>query len=721
MLFRGKSGAARLATGRRVLNRAAAPAAVESLEPRELLSGTTSTGGPIVTPAHVVVVIEEDRYANAIGDTANMPYINQLAGTGLVYSNSHGLNTSSQEGEMSYLGLFSGSTQGVTDNAYHGPFGGGNLAQSLNNAAAGLSFASYAEAMPRAGDTTDNYAAEPGDPAYDDLYVRAYNPASQFSNVGTGKTNAQVNLTFASFPTTAAGYAALPTVSFVVPDTLHNTHGSNDTSPYATDPGEYNSLRQNADTWLQQNLNGYLQWARQNNSLLIVTGDEGDRAHNFAAGFATIVNGASNLFVAGTDSKSVTPYNLLRTVEDMYGLAPLGSSASAADYDTDATGRLAPTGSVTTPAATTTTLASSLNPATAGQNVTFTATVGSASGTPGGAVSFLDGTTQIGTGTLNASGVATFTTTSLAIGTHNLIAAYAGNANFAPGQSAAYAQTILPAWLASNSEASWNPLTHTLTVTGSAVINADPGPDAPHIVESGVAAQLVIQPATSPTDVHVGGISLASGAKLQVASVGAGRTHANHNVLVVGTLGATTDPTFSIDSTSKLDLADNDLVLHVGASDASGVAAYNNVFAPAKSGRRGDAGQPDGTWNGFGLDSSTATASDAATGYEQIGLAVVTNNALVTGPRSAWTVGSASESLAGGDVLVKYTYVGDYALEGMVGDDDAGILQVEYDRGRTNTHNWATGSTLWDGLADDNEAGVFQIQYGLGTKFGPQL
>jgi hypothetical protein len=435
MRFPGKS---RATSARTLLNRATA-AVVEALDRRDLLSGTTPTGGPIITPAHVVIVVEEDRFANAIGDTSDMPYLNQLAASGLAYSNSHGLNTSSQDGEMSYLGLFSGSTQGVTDNAYHGPFSGGNLAQSLNNA--GLSFASYAEGMPRAGDTTDNYAPEPGNPAYDDLYVRAYNPASQFTNVGTGKTNAQVNQTFASFPTTASGYAGLPSVSFVIPDTLHNTHGSNDTDPYATDPSQYDFLRQNADAWLQQHLNGYAQWAKQNNSLLIITGDEGDRAHNFAAGFATIIAGSSNVLVAGTDAKSVTPYNLLRTVEDMYGVAALGNSASAADYDTDATGRLAPTGGLAL-AGTATSLSSSANPAIMGQPVTFTATVTSTSGTPAGTVSFLEGATTLGTGTLNASGVATFTTSTLVAGSHSITASYAGSSSFAGSASAPVTQAV---------------------------------------------------------------------------------------------------------------------------------------------------------------------------------------------------------------------------------------------------------------------------------------
>src|SRR5689334_22158710 len=78
---------------------------LEALESRWLLS--------IVRPDHVVVVIEEDRAANAIGDVANMPYFNQLAATGLVYNNSHSIGRPSR---LDYLALFSGSTQGVTDN-----------------------------------------------------------------------------------------------------------------------------------------------------------------------------------------------------------------------------------------------------------------------------------------------------------------------------------------------------------------------------------------------------------------------------------------------------------------------------------------------------------------------------------------------------------------------------------------------------------------------------
>jgi hypothetical protein len=85
--------------------------------------------------------------------------------------------------------------------------------------------------------------------------------------------------------------------------------------------------------------------------------------------------------------------------------------------------------------------------------------------------------------------------------------------------------------------------------------------------------------------------------------------------------------------------------------------------------------------------------------------------------------GTANETLGANDIIVKYTYLGDYNLKGAVNADDAGILQIEYDGGKNNNHTWATCSSLDNGLCDANEAGVFQIQYGLGTgkNFGPQL
>jgi hypothetical protein len=413
-------------------------------------SETFTDASAIVRPDHIVVVIEEDRASGAIGDTAHMPYFNQLAASGLVYSNSHGVAHPSLP---DYLALYSGSTQGITDNGNNHTFTAPNIAKSLNSTllASGqyLSFAGYTESLPRDGDTTTRIAGDPNDPsAPPDLYMRNYSPMAQFTDVGAhGSTlipNAAVNKTFASFPTTAAGYAALPTVSFVIPNNLHNTHGSNEQPPYATEPSEYDFLRSSADTWLKQHLDGYLQWAKANNSLLIVTTDEEETDSTPTSSITTIVNGDPNLVVRGVNATSFNHYNVLRTIEDMYGLTPLGVTGTVSPLTTNSLGQLSFPGQEQGPSTSTTVLTSSASTTYAGQTVTFTATV-TVSATPTGTVTFQDGTTVLGAGTLDASGKARFSTSALAIGQHSITAVYGGDAKVSASTSAALTETIRPA------------------------------------------------------------------------------------------------------------------------------------------------------------------------------------------------------------------------------------------------------------------------------------
>ena len=102
---------------------------------------------------------------------------------------------------------------------------------------------------------------------------------------------------------------------------------------------------------------------------------------------------------------------------------------------------------------------------------------------------------------------------------------------------------------------------------------------------------------------------------------------------------------------------------------------------------------------------------------------MVLNSTLFVGPFSSWQVGSFNETLAPSDIIVKYTYLADYGLFGQVYDSDVAILGLDFDNGKTNTHTWATGSSMDNGLSDDSEVGILGLQYGMGTggSFGPQL
>ena len=116
---------------------------------------------------------------------------------------------------------------------------------------------------------------------------------------------------FTRFPQTADGYANLPTVSFVIPNQQHDMHSGSIAD---------------ADQWLKDNLGGYANWAQSHNSLLIVTWDEDDSAHGNQ--IATIFSGAG--VKTGTYSEHINHYNLLATLEQMYGLTKVGSSSTAA-------------------------------------------------------------------------------------------------------------------------------------------------------------------------------------------------------------------------------------------------------------------------------------------------------------------------------------------------------------------------------------------------------
>jgi uncharacterized repeat protein (TIGR01451 family) len=120
-----------------------------------------------------------------------------------------------------------------------------------------------------------------------------------------------VNQPFTSFPT---DFTKLPTVSIVVPNVQNDMHDN--PSPAGVT---------NADTWLQNNLGAYAQWAQSHNSLLIVTWDENDTS----AGNHIPTIFVGQMVNAGSYSEAINHYNVLRTIEDMYGLPYAGASATA--------------------------------------------------------------------------------------------------------------------------------------------------------------------------------------------------------------------------------------------------------------------------------------------------------------------------------------------------------------------------------------------------------
>ncbi len=250
-------------------------------------------GGPIRAiprPDHVVILIEENKsYAQIIGNPA-APYINALARNGVLFTHSHAIAHPSQP---NYLALFSGTTHDIVDDRCPLSLSGDNLATELERK--GLSFAIYSESMPAAG-YTGCIAGH---------YYRKHNPAANWARAAGAP---EINLPFGTFP---SDYSQLPTVSFVVPNSLNDMHDGR--PPRSIGRG---------DAWLNAKLGPYVKWAATHNSLLILTWDEDDGSAD---------NHIPTIFVGpmvkrGVDKARVLHYHVLRTLTDMYGLPPLGQS-----------------------------------------------------------------------------------------------------------------------------------------------------------------------------------------------------------------------------------------------------------------------------------------------------------------------------------------------------------------------------------------------------------
>jgi phospholipase C len=236
-------------------------------------------------PDHVVIVIEENHSYNEIIGPAT--YLTSLANAGAKFTQSFAITHPSQP---NYLALFSGSTQGITSDSCPHTFSGVNLGSRLIGA--GSSFVGYSESMP-----SDGYTG-----CTSGTYARKHNPWVNFTNIPAAS-----NLRFSRFPT---DFTTLPTVSIVAPNLCSDMHDCS----VAT-----------GDSWARSHLDAYAQWAKTHNSLLIVTFDEDDSSMSNQV--PTIFYGQS--VKTGAYSEHITHYSVLRTLEDMYGLACTGSACSA--------------------------------------------------------------------------------------------------------------------------------------------------------------------------------------------------------------------------------------------------------------------------------------------------------------------------------------------------------------------------------------------------------
>ncbi|MGO6784014.1 alkaline phosphatase family protein [Rhizobium ruizarguesonis] len=220
---------------------------------------------------HIVVVVMENHSFDKIFSADKASYLRSLGKNGAVFTRSYGVAHPSQP---NYFALFSGSTHGVKDDKSHN-ISKPNLASVM--AGAGKRFVGY---------------VEKGSP-------RKHNPWESFANAKG------VEQPLNAFP---SNFGSLPAVSFVIPNLLNDMHDG--------------TIAQ-ADIWLRKHLGAYASWAIQNNSLLIVTFDEDD--YHAGNRIFTLLYGAR--IKPGQYATEVNHYSVLRTIEDIEGIDPIGASA----------------------------------------------------------------------------------------------------------------------------------------------------------------------------------------------------------------------------------------------------------------------------------------------------------------------------------------------------------------------------------------------------------
>ncbi len=255
-----------------------------------VVTGASPAAAALPRPAHVVVIVEENKSFSQIVGNPQAPYINALARRGALFTNAHGVTHPSLP---NYLALFAGVTN---DNGDGCPATGvsptaPNLGSEL--IAAHRSFAGYSEALPSRGSPVCAAGT----------YARKHAPWVAFDNVPRAS-----HRRFADFP---RAFERLPTVAFVVPDVDDDMHDG--------------SIAQ-GDGWLGAHLGPLLRWADAHDTLIVLTWDEGFDAANSVA---TVLYGP--MVRAGRYPQHISHYDVLRTLEDLYALAPSGRAKQASD------------------------------------------------------------------------------------------------------------------------------------------------------------------------------------------------------------------------------------------------------------------------------------------------------------------------------------------------------------------------------------------------------
>jgi phosphatidylinositol-3-phosphatase len=260
---------------------------------------TRPSSGAATVPAfrHALVVVFENKEQ---GEVTGNPEAPTFAALAQQYATLSTYEAVSHPSLPNYLALVSGSTQGIendcTSCVVHAP----NLADTLERA--GLSWKTYAEGLPRPGFT----GATAG------LYAKKHDPFLYFADVAENPSRRERVVPLEQLRSDLAA-GQLPDFALVVPNLCHDMHDC----PVAT-----------GDQWLRDTIVPLLGDPHLAGSVVFVVFDEGATDEGGGGRVAAMALGP--LVRPGSHyDRATNHYGLLRTLEDAWGLPPLGESARA--------------------------------------------------------------------------------------------------------------------------------------------------------------------------------------------------------------------------------------------------------------------------------------------------------------------------------------------------------------------------------------------------------
>lgn len=279
-----------------------APAARPTHKPKPTAVPTPTSAPPAIPSfGHVFVILMENEESTSIIGNSSAPYINGLAAQ---YGLATNFTAVAHPSEPNYLALWSGSTQGVTDDGVYNFSGSSTLADQVE--ASGRSWHVAAQNVPLdcyTGATASGGADGTG------TYARKHEPAISWTSVSGNPTRCANITDFSHFDPNLGNFW------FVVPNLCNDMHDCS----IAT-----------GDTFLRNWLPTILTSAAFANSLVVLTWDEGTTATGGGGKVATILIGPS-VKPAFSSATSHSHYSLLHTIELGWGLPCLGNACAAND------------------------------------------------------------------------------------------------------------------------------------------------------------------------------------------------------------------------------------------------------------------------------------------------------------------------------------------------------------------------------------------------------